>query len=73
MTELEKKFEYCERCNKLREYEIKDEKYEIKFQNKLIKYDGKKAVCKYCNYEIFCEEVEEYNQNVFEKEALNND
>lgn len=62
-----KKVEYCEKCNCLREYEIKDEKYEIEFENKLVKYDGKKAVCKCCNYEVFNEEVEEYNQKAFEK------
>lgn len=65
-----KKVEYCEKCNKLTEYKILNEKYEIKFQNKIIKYNGKKAVCKHCNSEIFSEEVEKYNQNVFEKEVL---
>ena len=64
------KLEYCEKCNCLREYEIKDEKYEIKFENKLVKYDGKKAVCKYCSYEVFSEEVEEYNQKAFERGVI---
>lgn len=66
------KLEYCEKCNSLKEYEILNKRYLIEFQNKIILYDGKIAVCKHCGTEVFCEEVEEYNQNVFEKEVLGN-
>lgn len=61
------KLEYCEKCNALRRYEIQNKRYEIKFENKIIVYDGKVAVCKHCCTEIFCEDVEEYNQKEFER------
>ena len=64
------KLEYCEKCNALRRYEIQNKRYEIEFENKIIVYDGKVAVCKHCGTEVFCEEVEEYNQKVFEKIAI---
>ena len=61
------KKEYCERCNCKQEYEIINKEYKVKFENKEIKYIGKTAICKKCKEELFCEEVEEYNQNAFEK------
>ena len=64
------KLEYCERCNKLRRYEIQNKRFEIEFGNKIIVYEGKIAFCKHCGTEVFCEEVEKYNQKVFEKVAI---
>lgn len=66
---MKNKVEYCERCNKLTKYEIQNKRYEIEFENKIIVYEGKIAVCKHCGTEVFCEEVEEYNQKAFEKIA----
>ena len=61
------KLEYCEKCNSLREYKVKNERYEIKFQHIIIKYNGRIAICRHCGTEVFCEEVEEYNQKAFER------
>ena len=62
-----KKVEYCEKCNKLKEYEIQNKRYEVELENKIIVYDGKIAVCKHCGTEVFCEKVEKFNQKAFER------
>lgn len=63
-----KRLEYCEKCREEKEYVIiNDVEFVIEYENKILKYIGKKAVCKVCGEEVFSEEVEEYNQLAFEK------
>ena len=58
---------YCERCRCKQEIEIVKEDYEINVYGKKINYIGKKAICSICGCEIFNDEVEEYNQIIFEE------
>lgn len=59
---------YCEKCNKERNYVIIENiEYEVNFENENIKYVGKKAICDCCQHEVFVDEVEAYNQQMFEK------
>lgn len=61
-----KNINYCDICQNEAEYEIIDVNYEVEYENILVKYHGKKAICKDCGNEVFSEEVEEYNQKAFE-------
>ena len=59
---------YCGKCQCGQEYHIiENVNYEMEYDNNLIKYVGKKAVCVQCGEELFVEEIEEYNQNAFEE------
>lgn len=62
-----KSISYCEKCNVEREYDvINGIEFEIESGSGLVKYIGRKAVCKCCGEELFVEEVEEFNQQAFE-------
>lgn len=59
---------YCGKCRCEQEYHIVENvNYEMEYENILIKYVGKKAVCTHCGEELFVEEVEKYNQIAFEE------
>lgn len=59
---------YCERCASKVNYVIIDNvEYEVNFENEIIKYVGKKAICESCQHEVFVEEIEAYNQQMFEE------
>ena len=59
---------YCGKCQCEQEYHIiENVNYEMEYENTLIKYVGKKAICLNCGEELFVEEVEEYNQKAFEE------
>ena len=50
---------YCGKCRCEQEYHIVENvNYEMEYENILIKYVGKKAVCTHCGEELFAEEVE---------------
>lgn len=62
-----KTMSYCDQCQKENNYKIINNiDYEIEYENKLIHYIGKKAICECCGNELFNEEVEAFNQKAFE-------
>jgi DNA-binding transcriptional regulator YiaG len=57
----------CIKCGWQIEYDIVDEVYTYKEDDLVVKYKCKKAICKKCNNELFVDEIDDYNQEQFEK------
>ena len=57
----------CIKCGWQIEYDIVDEVYTYKEDDLVVKYKGKKAICKKCNNELSVDEIDDYNQEQFEK------
>ena len=58
---------YCVNCGREEEYRIEEKRFEVEIDGKTINYLGRVAVCEVCGKEQFVDEVENYNQNQFEK------
>ena len=58
---------YCKAsCN----YYVTEKLFVYEDESAKIEYIGKKALCKKCNTEVFVDEIENYNQKVFENEYI---
>lgn len=62
-----RKKDYCVKCEKEVFYNIKEKKYRYVDKNCKIDYIGKIAICEKCQNEMCVDEVEDYNQEQFEK------
>lgn len=57
----------CIKCGWQFEYDIIDEVYTYKEDDLVVEYKGKKAICKKCGNELSVDEIDDYNQEQFEK------
>ncbi|MDE6241828.1 MAG: DUF4065 domain-containing protein [Anaeroplasmataceae bacterium] len=58
---------YCVHCEKEVNVCVEEKEFELCLENKELKYLGKVAKCASCGEEILIDEVEDYNQQEFEK------
>ena len=57
----------CIKCGWQTEYDIVDENYTYEEDDLVVEYKGKKAICKTCDSELSVVEIDDYNQEQFEK------
>ena len=58
---------YCHKCKKEVNYFVKEENLIFDDNKEVVEYLGKRGYCENCNEELFIDEIEEFNQNSFEK------
>lgn len=57
----------CIECGTELEYKVVEEDYTYEEDDMIIEYKGKKAICVKCGEEISLDEIDDYNQEQFEK------
>ena len=57
----------CIKCGWQTEYDVVDENYIYEEDDLVVEYKGKKAICKICSSELSVVEIDDYNQEQFEK------
>ena len=58
----------CMNCNDFCDYDVVEKDFIYEENGIKVKYVGKEAMCKKCHKELFIDEIEDYNQQIFEQE-----